>query len=189
MLKAPLRGGCFPRSGMLCRLHCRPVLVAWPAGRAAADRFGGARATHARPPPALLPRVQEAGANARLKLYKGKTHTKPIVEDPSEDCFFTSQPACACLCQALPACMACAQQAGGGAPERAVASWWHGRRLSVLAHAQGGQLGGRGPGRRSCCLWPLSGPPAVTAGPWCWPHPCLQCGAGGTSSWMTCCPW
>ena len=32
-----------------------------------------------------LPCVQEAGvSNARLKLYKGKTHTKPIVEDPSE---------------------------------------------------------------------------------------------------------
>lgn len=29
--------------------------------------------------------MQEAGvANARLKLYQGKTHTKPIVEDPSE---------------------------------------------------------------------------------------------------------
>ncbi|KAL4424612.1 hypothetical protein ABPG77_002230 [Micractinium sp. CCAP 211/92] len=26
--------------------------------------------------------LKEAGADARLKLYKGKTHTKPIVEDP-----------------------------------------------------------------------------------------------------------
>lgn len=40
--------------------------------------------TSAALPAAASWRVQEAGADARLKLYKGKTHTKPIVEDPSE---------------------------------------------------------------------------------------------------------
>lgn len=64
------RQGCAPRCGSRhhcvqasrCMLH-QPQRLQWP--------------------PHCF--VQEAGAsNARLKLYKGKTHTKPIVEDPSE---------------------------------------------------------------------------------------------------------
>jgi hypothetical protein len=44
----------------------------------------GRPAVHPRRCPAGLPGAQEAGVDAKLKLYAGKTHTKPIVEDPSE---------------------------------------------------------------------------------------------------------
>lgn len=45
----------------------------------------GAPRLRTTPHPACLPAcLQEAGVAARLKLYRGKTHTKPIVEDPSE---------------------------------------------------------------------------------------------------------
>lgn len=61
-----------------------PVFMArWPASAPSAQTCLQPALPHLwRDPCCVL--VQEAGSPARLKLYKERTHTRPVVEDPSE---------------------------------------------------------------------------------------------------------